>query len=246
MLHHAMRRVVAGVSGGYSWGPDDIIYLRSNSTDDSTDFTGLDLGPNSYAVANVLSRCQHESTNALPDFGTTSMYRNAAKNIAGTLLIDPMGTNAVFAANTDFTLEFFVRFGEAPNNTYLVGRFGSGPEYWLQLTTAEVLSFYFSGFIFQYDWSATFALNTWYHICLDRYGTGANNFGLFIAGTQVSVVSNNNEIGVNDAIDGLPIMGTETSSTQSMGFGMMDAFRISNGTSLYQNTNFTPPANPIV
>lgn len=243
-FHHRIRRAVAGAGGGGGFGglgPDDVLYLRSDSIDGSTDFTGLDLGPNSYGITTVGTDVRHESTGAVSGYGNTSLFKDTG---TGALKTDPGEENFVFAANTDFTIEFWATINSISLSNYLFGSEGYGPQWFISsIPSPTRIAFYYGGFIFLLP-GTTLTEGVPTHWCIDRYGTGADNLGIFLDGVSQGVVSNNNLIGADSATEGISFLGYHTGSGSYSDDLIMDGIRISNGTSLYQGNNFTPPASP--
>jgi hypothetical protein len=227
---------------GGGLGPDDVFYLRSDSTDESTDFTGLDLGPNSYSITRNGSGVVHDADTAISGYGATSIYHKNA--IPGSLSTPAGGSDFVVPANTDFTIEMWVEINSSSN--ILLGEIGKGPNIAIYALAGPLIHLYNNGgFVWlSYDISGVASAGTPFHLCFDRFGTGADNLGLFVDGVQQDTVSNNTAFGTSHATEGFAVNGALNGTGTSNYECTLDGIRFSNGTSLYQNSNFTAPTTP--
>jgi hypothetical protein len=232
--------MVEDAGGGL--GPDDVLYLRSDSTDGSQDFTGLDLGPNSYGITHGGSSnlIRHEATGLIAGYGDTSIYN---PDQADVLLTAPGGLDFVFTG--DFTIGFWFRFDAPPFGTsakHIAGNSVTGPR-WIAYVSGQKIRF-FNGASGLFSFQGTTLINDTdpHYYCVDRFGTDPNNISISLDGVIETTLSNNNTIGSVSAIDGINFMALPDNSLPFQ--GSMDGFRISNGTSLYQNANFAPPTTP--
>ena len=204
------------------------------------------------------------STSDESDIGNTVSFNGTAqldtaqkKFGSSSLLLDgnsdwieiPDSSNFDFA-NSDFTVEGWFRFSSLGNNTFF-SSFANG--------TAASRQFYLTRFNssgqlrlgYQFDggansdtsyaWSSA-AIDTWYHIALERYGT---TIKVYIDGTSViSLAASTNSLQTGEDPFRIGAFNDNTTGSPTIVWhfaGWVDDVRVTKGLARYQG-NFTPPS----
>lgn len=200
--------------------------LHMNGTDGSTAFTD-ESGKSWTANGNA------QIDTAQFKFGGASGLFDGS----GDYLSSPDSDDFYF--NTNFTIDFQVRFQSLSASQYLFSQLVDGNNgmhfYWFQPTARLYFHFMDAGVdtvIANNAWSPS--TNTWYHVAVVRTG---NDYKMFIDGAQIGTTVTDNSSITNYAapfivgggnLGGLPVNG------------WVDEFRISKGIARW-TSNFTPP-----
>jgi hypothetical protein len=172
---------------------------------------------------------------------STAQYRFGSSSLAFSGATDQrivVSSSAVIGTN-NFTIEFFVRFAEAPTTTINFARWASGFEMRLSdsLYVARVSTtpFSFSTYSESAPWVPS--LNVWYHFAVCRT---ANNMRLFVDGAQMG-----NTVDLGSAFS-FPSGNQQFGSTSGLQnhSGHMDEIRVSLADVYSAYAPFTPPTAP--
>ena len=225
------------------------LLIHGDGSDASTTIT--DSSKNGLTT-NVAGTMQLDT--AQKKFGTASCYYDSNTATSGSSFMY-WAENAAFQVGTgDFTIDWWVRFkDQVPNSTFI---FQYGDGWWtgnqnfnyfcnfgannlgcsVQVGSTVVASSFTSG-----DLGGNWALDTWYHCAMERFGTSLKTYVNGVAGSTVGT------LGASDSVNqtyynvhsGWGKAGGGAGSNFYMD-GWLDELRFSKGIARFQG-NFTPP-----
>lgn len=214
------------------------LLIHSNTTDGSQSF--IDSSINSYTVG-YAGDVHHETTNAKPGFGTTSIAFDG-----NTDYVNVVGNWALGAG--EFTVDFWAYHNSGGVNHVLVGTgcfSGSAGRYGWQIghdNNLGVLGFgydYNSGWAIDTRTSYSTSATTWNHYAVTR--DSSNNLRVFLNGNVVSTTSTSvNIIDPTDRALNIGLGGNDCSTYLN---GYIDEVRIVIGEAKWAGT-FTPDSVP--
>ncbi|MFC1596308.1 LamG domain-containing protein, partial [Candidatus Margulisiibacteriota bacterium] len=163
-------------------------------------------------------------------------------NFSGAMYFDGSGDYLSVADSTDwdfgsddFTVDFWVNFSSLSSYQVLLSVNGTdyGPNIGYSNSGNTLIAWILGG---NNSFSWTAATDTWYHVCLVRYGT---NLKAFVNGEQIgSTISNSSDItGGSSGIEAAAYSGGNNLT------GYLDEVRVSKGVARW-TSDFTPPDSP--
>jgi concanavalin A-like lectin/glucanase superfamily protein len=205
----------------------------------------IDSSANHFSLTSAGSATLHKT--AQFKFGSSSILY---PNLASFNGIRVNGTGALQLANSDFTIEFFVRHvGSSPQQTYLARYAGidGNRDWWVRLKTGNFLEFAYSptgsdAASVNSSQAWTPSVNTWYHVAVCRSGA---NLRTFVDGSQLGTTHNIGTTTIHNGnadwrIGGFFAGGGDILDTAQPLNGYMDELRVTIGTARY-TANFSPP-----
>jgi len=157
-------------------------------------------------------------------YGTGSMeFDGTGDELKTTFLDSVLGSG-------DFTIEFWVNPGSISTGTVIDLRSdGAGFDIYFG---SNILNVSTSGTYFMGTSGVTFSTSTWFHIAMVRFGSGSNNWKIYVDGTSRAQTTNT----TNFTAKILRIGGGSNGALN----GYIDDLRITKGIARY-TTTFTPP-----
>ena len=228
--------VFSSGGGGDPYYANVSLGLHGDGANDSTTFTDNSPAPKTFtSVGNA------RISTAQSKFGGASIYFDGT----GDKLVGPVSTDFNFGTE-DFTIETYVRLvgwgGSGIFGLYYTSLVGcreqntsGGWSLWLvgTSTSKTAISFSIGTAI---DFSYSFSLNTWYHVCVARH-TGVL-YG-FVDGVLLGNTAFTGNTGVSKALG----VGYHQDTVRGDTFflnGYIDDLRVTKGVARY-TANFTPP-----
>lgn len=203
-----------------------VLMLHCDGSNGSTTFT--DSSSSAHTTSTVQSDAQLSTTN--PKFGTASFS----------------DTNGYFEYSDhadwdfdsgDFTIDFWFKW-EGSNQNYQ-SWFSRGDSKWSFRTNSSGDTYFYApwpGSVLNFAY--TYTKSTWYHIEVDRWGTGSNQAKIFVNGTAQTTGTLSTAITFDTALT----VGAEDDHSHSL-YGNMDEIRFSKGVARH-TTDFTVPSSP--
>lgn len=207
----------------------DRLLVHFNGSDGSTSDYTAETGQTVSLEGNA------QLDDAQKKFGATSLLLDGSGDYATV-----PDSNYWSFGTSNFTIDLWVRFASTTGNQYFICQLADGNNMWSLGAPSGKLEFYsIIGGVEKawYDMTWNPTVDTWYHICFVRSGTGAK---LFIDGVS-QTLTEHTAFSTNDLgnVSAPLYIGSSSAST---GFfnGWIDEVRVSNGIAR-RSTNFTPP-----
>jgi len=206
---------------------ETVLWIQSDTTDGNTSFT--DLSDTPHTVSRT-GNSAHETTDAKPGFGTTSILMPSASSSSLTVADH---TDFDFSSG-NFTMEMWVNIPNTTGDKGLMGQLVDTSNRWeWEIKGSDVsLGQVIAGTDNSQLFGATLSANTWTHLALTYDGT---YYELFVNGSSVST----RDIGGSLANISATL---EIGHTDAYINGLIDEVRITR--SVLYTANFTPRSRP--
>jgi len=225
---------------GASLGCDSysVLLLHMDGSDESTTFTDEDCPSDGAHTWTAAGNAQIDT--AIKKLGTGSGYFDGSGDY-----ISASDSADWFLGTGDWTIDWWHRRITANQGTVWGQVIDNNNRFVILVndTRIYVLAVNSGTYIIGYSDSLTITVNTWYHMAVEKYGTGENEMRIYLNGVSQTVTWSDNL----DASFSFPDLAATAYVGYSAAYGVIpayiDEFRISKGIARYGG-NFTPETVP--